>query len=181
MSPLTARALSAAIAPCLLVLVIGCDTSKETESQALRQEIARLKSEVKKLEDQKSIIMKLLTKGEAGVWTLDWNDSVGIFEPRILERYPIDQATPSKIVNGLNRLRPSPGVDYIAQRAATVYLRIKDPELLTQRMGTTGANEYLGYIVLSVTSIPDVELVHFDFPEGDHAVPGFYSRARFIP
>jgi hypothetical protein len=175
------KALSVAIASCLFVPVIGCDASKEGESQALRQEIAQLKSEVKKLEDQKSVTMKILTKGDPGVWTLVWNDSVAIFEPRILDGYPIDQATPRKIVSELNRLRPSPGVDYIAQRGATVYLRIKDPELLTQRMGTTGANEYLGYIVLSVTSIPDVELVHFDFPEGDHAIPGFYSRARFIP
>ena len=143
--------------------------------------MARLKSEVKRLEDRQAIITKLAAKGEPGVWELDWNDSAAILEPRIVERYPRYKATPENIVNGLNRIRPIPGVEFVAQRGATVHLRVKDEQFLTRKMGSDGAQEYLGSVVISLTSVPGVELVHFDFFEGDHAFPGFYSRAMFIP
>ncbi|HET9466174.1 MAG TPA: hypothetical protein VFO71_11630 [Gemmatimonadales bacterium] len=178
----------------LVMLLAGCGSSNESNLRALREEtarlkadsaathreIARLKAEVKKCEGQKSIIEKLANKGDPGVWTLELNDPAGAFEPRLLERYPADQATAKRIVTGLNLLHRSPGLDLVAQRAATVYVRVKDPEHLTQRMGTTGARVYLGSVVVSLTSLPEVELVHFDFPEGDHATPGFFSRAAFI-
>ena len=184
--------LGAALA--LLLLPAGCNSPNEADSRALREEvvrqkaesgvlrgeIARLKSEVMKLEAQKSIVERLANRGEPGVWALEWNDAAGAFEPRVLDKYPADRASAKAIVNGLNLRSPSPGVDYIAQRATTVYLRVKDPEHLTQRMGTTGARQYLGSVVISLTPLPEVELVHFEFPEGDHAAPGFYSRAAFI-
>ena len=164
-----------------LIVVAACNPSKETESQTVRQEIARLKLEVKKLEDRQAIVTKLAHKGDPGVWELDWNEEAEIFEPRLVEQYPRDKATPKNIVNGLNRLRPVPGVEFVAQQGATVHLRIKNERFLTQRMGTMGAQEYLGAVVISLTSAPAVELVHFDFMEGDHASPGFYARAMLIP
>jgi hypothetical protein len=169
-----------AIAALVLIPLFACDSSKETDSQAARQEIARLKSEVERLENRQSFVTKLANKGQPGVWELGWNDTAEIFESRLLKRYSPDQSTPNNIVNGLNRFRPVPGVEFVEQRGATVYLRIKDSEMLTHRMGSTGAREYLGTVTISLTSSPGVELVHFDFFEGDHASPGFYSRAAFI-
>lgn len=177
-----------------VMLLAACNSPNEAESRVLREEIARLqadsralreqasrlKSEVTKLEVQKSIIEKLAAKGNPGVWELQWNVASAAFEPAIVVEYPAGEATAKAIVNGLNRAHSLPGLDYLAQRGATVYLRVKDPEHLTQRMGTTGAGVYLGSAVISLTSLPGVELVHFDFPEGDHAAPGYYSRAAFV-
>jgi len=168
------------VGPLIFILIVGCKSSEETDPQALRQEIARLKSKMDRLEDRQSIVTTLANKGHPGIWELNWNDTREIFEPRILKRYPQGQATPKNIMSALNGIRAAPGVDFVARRGTTVYLRIKDAEMLTQRMGTTGARTYLGFVTISLTSAPSVDLVHFDFLQGDHANPGFYSQAAFL-
>lgn len=174
------QSLFVVIAIVIVTSLAACNPSEEAETRALEDQIARLQSEKQKLQERQAIIARLVRKGEPGIWTLDWNDTARIFEPTNLERYSDQQATPRNIVKGLNRIHSSPGIEFVEKRGATVYLRIKDPDFLTQRMGSAGAEQYLGSVVISLTSIPDVELVHFDFFEGDHASPGFYSRATFI-
>ena len=49
-----------------------------------------------------------------------------------------------------------------------------------QGIGSTGANEYLARVTLSLTSVPGIHSVDFDFAEGDHATPGKYDRRRFV-
>lgn len=61
----------------------------------------------------------------------------------------------------------------------TVFVRIFDANNLTQRMGTTGAFGYLAETTYSLTEIPHINFVHFDFKEGDHASPGLYQRTDF--
>ncbi len=47
-------------------------------------------------------------------------------------------------------------------------------------MGTTGAAEFLATATLTLTEYDDIKLVNFVFDEGDHAVPGLYSRKDFL-
>lgn len=58
----------------------------------------------------------------------------------------------------------------------TAYVRVKDDRRLTQEMGTTGATAYIQAITYTLTSLPEIKYVDFDFREGSHAVPGKYSR-----
>lgn len=46
-------------------------------------------------------------------------------------------------------------------------------------MGTTGAQAYLAELTYSMTEVPTVKYVNFDFQEGDHASPGVYQKIDF--
>ena len=178
----------------LVVALAGCNASNEAESQALRAEAARLKAESQKLREEaarlksqagqlearRAAVEKPGIKGAPGGWELQWNDATGVSVPALVEEYPEAQATAKEIVNGLNRTRSAASIEYVTQRGPIVFPGVKDAERLTQQMGTTGACQYLAGVVLSLTSLPGVEVVHFDFPAGDHASPGFYTRADFI-
>ena len=61
----------------------------------------------------------------------------------------------------------------------TLFVQIDDARYLTQQMGSSGAQVYIMEATYAYTELPDIEVVHFDFAEGDHAVPGAYARATF--
>jgi spore germination protein GerM len=56
------------------------------------------------------------------------------------------------------------------------YVRIREALKLTQGMGTTGATAYIESVTYTLTSLPGIDYVDFDFHAGDHAMPGRYSR-----
>jgi hypothetical protein len=59
------------------------------------------------------------------------------------------------------------------------HVEIIDAEYLTQRMGTSGAQNYLAAATYSLTETPGVRGVDFIFTVGDHAAPGMYTRESF--
>jgi hypothetical protein len=59
------------------------------------------------------------------------------------------------------------------------HIEILNAEYLTQRMGTSGAQNYLAATTYSLTEMPGVRGVDFIFPVGDHAAPGVYNRESF--
>ncbi|MEK6742658.1 MAG: hypothetical protein AABZ15_03560 [Nitrospirota bacterium] len=59
------------------------------------------------------------------------------------------------------------------------HVEIIGAEYLTQRMGTSGAQNYLAAATYSLTEAPGVRGVDFVFPVGDHAAPGVYTRESF--
>lgn|SRR5690606_18999847 len=68
-------------------------------------------------------------------------------------------------------------VDHVAND--TLFVKIADARYLTQQMGSSGAQVYIMEATYAYTELPDIEVVHFDFAEGDHAVPGDYTRRSF--
>lgn len=61
----------------------------------------------------------------------------------------------------------------------TLFVQIADASYLTQQMGSSGAQIYILEATYAYTELPDITVVHFDFAEGDHAIPGNYSRGNF--
>lgn len=61
----------------------------------------------------------------------------------------------------------------------TIFVKIPDAEYLTQRMGTSGADEFMISSTFTLTELPDIRYVDFDFEIGDHASPGTYTRQYF--
>lgn len=74
-----------------------------------------------------------------------------------------------------------PDVLLVVERieGSTLYVSIPDATHLTQQMGSSGAKIYLLEVTYAFTELPTVSEVNFTFPEGDHAIPGTYTRARF--
>lgn len=58
-------------------------------------------------------------------------------------------------------------------------VEIINDEYLTQRMGSSGAQEYLASVTFTLTENPRIKKVNFIFQEGDHAMPGTYTRKDF--
>ena len=70
-----------------------------------------------------------------------------------------------------------PEIDRISND--TLYLHITDAQYLTQQMGSAGAQMYLMEATYAYTELPNINVVHFSFEEGDHALPGNYTRNSF--
>jgi len=116
---------------------------------------------------------------EAGIWEVRAEAGACGFDIHLDQA--VDAKTgPRQLLALLNRKWPTPGVALRAVRENTVYLKVRDDELLTQRMGSTGALLYLATVTFSLTSLPGIDREHFSFVEGDHAQPGYYSRASFV-
>jgi hypothetical protein len=91
----------------------------------------------------------------------------------------VDNPTLENIVAGLNELlfkNGNPTLTVEGNEGRTVRVSLSDDELLSQRMGSTGASGYLQIVTLSLTSLKDIDCVDYKFEPGDHAQPGIYCR-----
>jgi len=61
-----------------------------------------------------------------------------------------------------------------------VNIEVINAEYLTQRMGSTGAEEFLAVTTFTLTEFDNIKFVNFIFEEGDHAIPGLYSREDIL-
>ncbi|MFO7569677.1 MAG: hypothetical protein R6W75_07740 [Smithellaceae bacterium] len=61
-----------------------------------------------------------------------------------------------------------------------VKVEVINDEFLTQRMGSTGAEAFLAEATFTLTEHTGIQFVNFVFKEGDHAMPGLYSRGTFL-
>lgn len=65
-------------------------------------------------------------------------------------------------------------------RHNTAIIQVSDPELLRERMGSTGAGCYMATVTFTLTSLDGIDYVWFDLEEGSHATGGTYGRASFL-
>ncbi len=85
-----------------------------------------------------------------------------------------------KLIEELNaRFRADrlPEVLYLGTEKDKVLVGVSDDQQLTGAMGSDGALSYMNAVTFTLGSIPGVSKVEFKFEEGDHAVPGTYSRS----
>ncbi|MBI5211927.1 MAG: hypothetical protein HY957_00950 [Nitrospirae bacterium] len=61
-----------------------------------------------------------------------------------------------------------------------VNVEVINDEHLTQRMGSTGAEEFLAAATFTLTEYDKIKFVNFNFDGGDHAQPGIYYRETFL-
>lgn len=91
-------------------------------------------------------------------------------------KIPLDQ---EELAEALNIKYPDIKLSVNKVSHDTLYVDIPVATFLTQQYGTTGATTYLAEATYAFTEIPAIEVVNFSFKEGDHAVPGPYTRASF--
>ena len=60
-----------------------------------------------------------------------------------------------------------------------MFISIPESEYLTQRIGSTGAENFMATTTFTLTEMRGIKYVSYDFTEGDHASPGVYSRKDF--
>ena len=64
----------------------------------------------------------------------------------------------------------------MATKKDTVFIYIPDSGVLTQQMGSAGAEQFMVSTTYSFTELIGITYVSFEFEFGDHANPGVYDR-----
>lgn len=102
--------------------------------------------------------------------------------PKKLKPVNSDTLTPEKLIELLNQTvgRGKVYLEFVKIKTDTIFVAIKESTFLTQRMGTTGADEYISTTVYTLTELKNIKNVNFKFLEGDHARPGTYNRQLYM-
>lgn len=87
-----------------------------------------------------------------------------------------DALTAEMIEKIINKTWPRVQIKYLGTSNDTALISIPDSEILTQQMGSAGADGFMVSTVYSFTEINGIKHVSFDFEAGDHASPGVYNR-----
>ena len=76
----------------------------------------------------------------------------------------------------INKTWPRVQVKFLRTSNDTAFITIPESEVLTQQMGSAGAESFMVSTVYSFTEIKGIKFVSFEFEMGDHASPGVYNR-----
>jgi hypothetical protein len=139
-----------------------------------------------KKEDQEEIILDnelsevfskaAIDETNPGVWIYDYDADIPIKNREILQT----SITSEEIIDFLNSHNENVFLEFSKHSGDTLFVKIKESTFLTQQMGSAGADGYLSLATYTLTEAENVNYVHFDFKEGDHAIPGTYSRQYYI-
>ena len=117
----------------------------------------------------------LYIKNKSLLWQVD-SKGFKLQKPKVSG---IDTMSAKNIIQLINTNYDSIHLDYVKTSHDTIYVHIPHSEMLTQRIGSTGAEIYMASATWSLTELKGVKYVNYDFREGDHASPGVYSRNNF--
>lgn len=118
----------------------------------------------------------LLTTLPSPIWSYDYNKDVAI-KNRSMSN---DSLNPRDLINLLNAENGDKlKLDFVKLSDDTIYVKIDSSTYMTQEMGTTGANSFMAIATYTLTELNGIKFVYFDFKEGDHAIPGTYTRKYF--
>jgi PBP1b-binding outer membrane lipoprotein LpoB len=87
--------------------------------------------------------------------------------------------SPEKLINEINKKFPKVGLELMKVSNDTIYLNIINSEVLTETMGTMGADEYLAITTYTLTEIESIKNVSFEMIDGTHAGKGVMTRNTF--
>ncbi len=118
----------------------------------------------------------LYVKNKSLLWNINEESGFKLQKPKASG---IDTMSAENIIKLLNNNYDSIYLDYIKTSHDTIYVRIPDSDKLTERIGSTGAEEYMASTTYSLTEIKGIKYVNYNFKEGDHAAPGVYGRNNF--
>lgn len=185
----------------LLLLALGCNNGKTPPLSAAlaecQQGLDELRTENNRLQEQLSIHRSKTAELQSQIDNLTIkNRELAQWSQQVAERFgpsvwfvgpdekplpykSIRNGSPQRLLGELNALfRQSNLPQVVLQKIEgdTAYIHIDDDQRLTQEMGTTGATAYIQAVTYTLTSVPSIKSVAFDFEAGDHALPGRYSR-----
>lgn len=117
------------------------------------------------------------TESDGLPYTLQYNTENNRF--KIIENKAIHPTKEEEVVLALNTKYPDIKIEVEKKSNDTLFVRIPDANNLTQSIGITGATSYLIEATYGFTSINGIHVVNYSFTEGDHALPGPYTRESF--
>jgi hypothetical protein len=116
-----------------------------------------------------------LSKDDFYVWQVDSDQKTIKQNPKLHEAaLGIDT-----LITGLNEMYPRIKLEMVRLSNDTLYTQIREANVLTEQMGSSGSEQYIAQAVLNLTSARGVKYVRIDFEEGSHAMPDVWSKENF--
>ncbi|MFO7670167.1 MAG: hypothetical protein R6W31_10950 [Bacteroidales bacterium] len=110
------------------------------------------------------------------IWIYDYNQQTEEFETKQLRSVDRDTLAGETLEKIINISWPKVQIKFIRTSNDTAFISIPDSEVLTQQMGSAGAESFMISTTFSFTELKGINYVSFDFKEGDHGIPGVYNR-----
>ncbi|MFO7823451.1 MAG: hypothetical protein R6V72_05890 [Cyclobacterium sp.] len=150
----------------LILLIIACKEKKQDESASSGEE---------KKSELRSERSEVFDSSEA-IWRYDFNQQTEEFEVTQLRGVDRNALTGEVLEKIINKTWPKVQIKFIRTSNDTAFISIPDSQVLTQQMGSAGAESFMVSTTYSFTELHGINHVSFDFKEGDHGIPGVYDR-----
>lgn len=150
----------------LFTFTIACKDSKKESEEKIR------------VMEENTIFFgeAIIDQNDPSVWIYDYDADIPVKNREVLK----DTLSLEQWVDFFNAQNDKVHLEFVKLNGDTLFVKISDSAVLTQQMGTAGADGYLSIATYTLTESQLVNFVHFDFEEGDHAMPGVYSRQYYI-
>ncbi len=150
----------------LILIIIGCNTTqKDDRTTNDTSEISEIGSEI-----------SVDYEPSEAIWIYDYNQQTEESEVKQLRSVDRETLTGETLEKIINKSWPRVQIKFIRTSNDTAFISIPDSEVLTQQMGTAGAESFMISTTFSFTELKEIKYVSFDFEVGDHAIPGVYNR-----
>ena len=115
-------------------------------------------------------------KSKALLWHVTDSNGLKIRMPDVAG---IDTMSAQRVIQLINNNYDSIHLDLVKISHDTIYIHIPKSEMLTERIGSTGAEMFMASTTFSLTAVKGIHYVNYDFVEGEHAAPGVFERNDF--
>lgn len=149
-----------------ILIITGCNSKQREDDSSL--------DSFEKFEKVKENSM--LYEPASAIWQYNFNQQTEKFEIVQSRPFNSDTLTGKTLEKIINQTWPKVQIKFIKTSNDTAYIVIPNSEILTQQMGTTGADSFMISTTFSFTELNGIKYVNFDFEEGDHTIPGTYNR-----
>jgi len=138
----------------------------------------------KNVEDNESLNKEMVTEEKPSTipnipWSAELDTITQVFTMKKNEQVKTQDLDSSNVLKAINKDYPQNLIVWERQSGDTAYVSIPNSASLTQQSGTLGAKVFLAESTYSITEIPGIKIVNFNFKAGDHASPGAYTRNDF--
>jgi len=113
------------------------------------------------------------------IWVPVYDSTKGDYSLKQQRKVSPDTLNAEKLIKEINASWDGIKMEFKKISHDTVFVAIPKSEVLTQQMGSSGANSYLFSSTFILTELPKVKFVNYDFREGDHLAPGTFKRTDF--
>lgn len=113
------------------------------------------------------------------IWVPVYDSARGDYSLKQQRAVSPDTLTVEKLITEINASWDGIKMEFKKISNDTVFVAIPKSEVLTQQMGSSGANSYLYSSTFILTELPKLRFVNYDFKEGDHLAPGTFKRTDF--
>ena len=162
------------IAGLFLSALIGCSTNSTKEKD--EPELVIADTVYEKVNDAETDTASVI-KNAPSIWSADFEEATNTYKIHKPVNSKLDTLSAQNLVALVNW--DSIHVDFIKISHDTMHVSIPNSKYLTQRIGSSGAENFMATTTFTLTEMKGIKYVNYKFTEGDHASPGVYSRKDF--